>query len=453
MARSPLTLAASVTSALPRVGVVGVGALTERAAGRFDAAVADLDDGRRVVVRVPADASSAPELAAEVRALRALTPGVRGLLPFRAPELLGEAGLGDTRVVVVDFLPGYRVDAAHLPPGRGAATSLGASLAALHALPHSIVKSEGLPARTPQQVRADVTRLIERAVATRRLPVTLAERWHRAADADELWRFESAVVLGGAGAASFLFEDLDGVPTVTGLLEWHGLSIGDPATDLQWLASAPDAADDVYAAYVADSGRAPDARARERARLYAELEFAKWLVHGHDVDRDDIVADAVELLESLAGGVAGDDILSADSLDVDDAIALLERTPGAGAPTIDTSMQTDAYDPEELAQWVADEDDARRETGPVPRAPESFDTQEITADELAAFRPVDLDAAPVELPAIHPDDDLSTAPITLPAGTAANAPGARDDDRDGGLDAAAEAERASEAALRRWLAD
>ena len=105
---------------------------------------------------------------------------------------------------------------------------------------------------------------------------------YRAVDSDELWRFESAVVLGGAGAASFLFEDLDGVPTVTGLLDWHGLSIGDPATDLQWLASAPDAADDVYASYVAASGRAPDSHARERARLYAELEFAKWLVHGHD---------------------------------------------------------------------------------------------------------------------------------------------------------------------------
>ena len=35
MARSPLTLAASVTSALPQVGVVGVGALTEGATGRF----------------------------------------------------------------------------------------------------------------------------------------------------------------------------------------------------------------------------------------------------------------------------------------------------------------------------------------------------------------------------------------------------------------------------------
>lgn len=453
MARSPLTLAASVTSALPRVGVVGVGALTEGSTGRYDAAVADLDDGRRVVVRVPADPSAAPELAAEARALRALTPGVRGLLPFRAPELLGEAGLGDSRVVVVDFLPGYRVDAAHLPAGRGAATSLGAALAALHALPHSIVKGEGLPARTPAQVRADVTRLIDRAVATRRLPVSLAHRWHRAVDADELWRFESAVMLGGAGAASFLFEDLDGVPTVTGLLEWHGLSIGDPATDLQWLASAPEAADDVYAAYVAASGRAPDARARERARLYAELEFAKWLVHGHDVDREDIVSDAVELLESLASGVAGDDIVSDAALDVDDAIALLERTPGAAASTVDTSMQTDAYDPEELAQWVADEP---TDTGPVDRSAGRFDTEELTEADLAAFRDEARAGAGAGSPspqAPHASDDVSTAPIALPHLSPAPFPLGADREDIAGTDAAAEAERASEAALRRWRAE
>src|SRR6185312_11807532 len=340
MARSPLTLAASVTSALPRVGVVGFGALTEGATGRYDAAVADLDDGRRVVVRAPADPSSASELAAEARALRALTPGVRGLLPFRAPELLGEAGLGETRAVVVDFLPGYRVDAAHLPSGRGAATSIGEALAALHALPLSIIRTEGLPVRTPQQVRDDVARLADRAAATGSVPVSLIVRWKRALAADELWRFESAVVLGGAGAASFLFEDVDAEPRVTGVLEWHGLSVGDPASDLQWLASAPTAADDVYAAYVAHSRRAPDGLARERARLYAELEFAKWLVHGSEAGRADIVDDAVGLLESLAAGVRDDDIVLDSALGVDDAIALLDRVPASTA-AVDTSMQTD----------------------------------------------------------------------------------------------------------------
>jgi aminoglycoside phosphotransferase (APT) family kinase protein len=442
MARSPLTLAASVTSALPRVGVVGVGALTEGTTGRFDSAVADLDDGRRVVVRVPTEPAAGEELAAEVRALRALTPGVRALLPFRAPELLGEIGLGDARVVVVDFLPGYRVDAAHLPPGRGAATSVGAALAALHALPPSIVRAEGLPARTPQQVRTDAARIVDRAVATRRLPAALERRWRRAVDSEELWRFESAVVLGGVGAASFLFEDLEGVPTVTGLLDWHGLSVGDPATDLQWLAAAPTAADDVYDEYVARSDRAPDARARDRARLYAELEFAKWLVHGHETGRDDIVSDAVELLESLATGVVDDDLAADGGLGVDEAIALLDRMPDAAPPAIDTSMHTDTYDPDELSQWMADQDDdsASDAVGAGRGGYVAMNDDRPGSD------------APQAGPATH--DELSTAPIPLPTAvkTASRHDPAPGPDA-GDSDAAADAERASEAALRRWLAD
>ncbi|MBD3941733.1 phosphotransferase [Microbacterium sp. NEAU-LLC] len=453
MARSPLTLAASVTSAIPGAAVVGVGELTEGTTGRYDAAVATLDDGRRVVVRVPADEDAATELAAEVRALSALTPGVRSLLPFRAPELLGEAAVGDARAVVVDFLSGYRVDAAHLPPGRGAATSLGDALAAVHALPPSVVKSEGLPARTPQQVRTDVSRLIDRAAGTRRLPRLLQDRWRRAVDADELWRFESAVVLDGAGTAAFLLEDLDGVPTVTGLLDWHGLSVGDPATDLQWLASAPDAAGDVFAAYSAGSGRAPDARVRDRARLYAELEFAKWLIHGHDEARDDIVADAVELLESLAAGVAGDDLVAEGSLGVDDALALLDRMPGSTTAAVDTSMHTDAYDPEELARWVAD-DEASGGTGSGGQADVVSDPEDPDArfDDAAGgdagtepsdeLRPPEGGGAADRAAAGRAPDDVSTSPIVLP-GTATS----------DGVDAAADAERASEAALRRWLTD
>lgn len=410
MARSPLTLAASVTSALPRVGVVGAGALTEGAAGRYDSAIARLDDGRTVVVRAPAEPDAAAELAAEVRALRTLTPGVRGLLPFRAPELLGETSLGDARAVVVDFLPGYRVDPAHLPPGLGAATSLGAALAALHALPLSIVRTEGLTVRTPQQVRDDAARLVDRAQATRVAPITLLERWRQALDHDDLWRFESSVVLGGAGAASFLFEDVDGVPRVTGLLDWHGLSVGDPATDLQWLASAPSAADDVYASYVATSGRAPDTLARERARLYAELEFAKWLVHGHEAGSADVVDDAVALLTSLAESVAGEDLVTDAGLGVEDAIALLERMPSAPASEVDTSMQTDAYDPEELSGWL--HDDAEEPPGGSENR----------------------------------SDDTSTAPIDLAAVSALRS---ASDDQDV-VDEEAEAARASRAAFQRW---
>jgi macrolide phosphotransferase len=428
MARSPLTLAASVTSALPRVGVVGAGALTEGAAGRFDTAVAELDDGRRVVVRAPADPDAASELAAEVRALRALTPGVRGLLPFRAPELLGEAGLGDARVVVVDFLPGYRVDAAHLPPGRGAATSVGEALASLHALPLSIVKTEGLPVRTPGQIRDDVRRLIDRVRATRRAPATLLDRWTRAVEADVLWRFESAVVLGGAGAASFLFQDVDAAPRVTGLLEWHGLQVGDPATDLQWLAGAPTAADDVYRAYAAHVTRAPDALVRERARLYAELEFAKWLVHGYETDRDDIIDDALGLLASLDQGVLGDDLVPDGDLDVDGAIALLGRVREPSPSGVDTSMQTDAYDPEELSLWVRAEDPgeaAEADAQPVEEDPE----HQLLFDDVSTAPIAVVDFQRHSMPGDDPALTLPVVPI-------------EDEER--------EAERASRAAFQRW---
>ena len=440
MARSPLTLAASVTSALPRVGVVGVGVLTEGAAGRYDTALAELDDGRRVVVRAPADADAGTELAAEARALRALTPGVRGLLPFRAPELLGEAGLGDGRAVVVDFVPGYRVDAAHLPSGRGAATSIGEALAALHALPLSIVRTEGLPVRTPQQVRDDVARLVDRVEATRSAPTALVERWRRAIEADQLWRFESAVVLGGAGAASFLFEDVDAVPRVTGVLEWHGLSVGDPATDLQWLASAPAAADDVYTAYVTHSDRAPDQLVRARSRLYAELEFAKWLVHGHEAGRSDIVEDAVGLLESLAAGVRDDDIAPDAALGVDDAIALLDRVPDPQSAPLDTSMHTDAYDPEELALWVtADdpEDTTDIQAGPRAAAPVAHDDDSTAPIDISSFAQAKDTRGPARSSAA--DDTALRADDTAPQA----------DD----TDAQADAERASDAALRRWLAE
>lgn len=409
MARSALTLAASVTAALPRAGVVAAGILTETALGRYDSAVVQLDDGRQVVVRMPTDSAASQELTASVRALRALTPGVRAILPFRAPELLGEVIIDDRPAVVVDFVSGYRVDAAHLPAGRGAATSIGAALAAIHGLPPAVLRAEGLPARTPEQHRDEVARLCDRVAATRRVPATLVSRWVRAVAAESLWRFESTVTLGGAAADSFLLEDDEAGPRVVAVLEWHGLSLSDPAVDMRWVASAPDAAADIYAAYAGGSQRAPDVGLRARARLYAELEFAKWLLHGVDEGRDDVVTDAAGLLTSLADGVRDDDVFAESGVGVDDAIALLDRTPASQAPAADTSMQTDAYDPGSLSMFVSETDD----TG-------------SRGDD----------------PAAEPDEDVSTAPIDISAWAAAReeAPAATDESDD----------RAARASLKRW---
>jgi aminoglycoside phosphotransferase (APT) family kinase protein len=406
------------------VGVVAAGALSAGGSGRCDAAVLRLDDGRSVVVRAPVDEAAARELAAEAIALRALTAGVRGLLGVRAPELLGQAQLGDARALVTDLLPGYQVEAAHLPAGPGAAASVGQALASVHALPGSVVRDEGLPVRTSEEIRSEASALLDRAEATGRVPATLLERWRGALATDDLWRFESTVILGGAAATSFLFEDItyhddQTGPGVTGVLDWHGLSVGDAATDLRWLASAPEAADDVFAAYQDSAHRAPDGGLRIRARLYAELEFVQWLVHGSHLHEDDVVDDAAALLDDLARSVRDDELVPRESREpLDDAMAILDRMPAtAPAPAVDTSMQTDAYDPDELAALF----------DPVePAAPSPADGESTVGVDTA---PIDL-VAWADARTADPDDATEADPQAD----------------------AAEAERASREALRRWAA-
>lgn len=472
MARSPLILAASATSALPRTVITTVNALTENAGGRFDTALARTDDGRELVVRMPAGEESAADLAAESRALHALTAGVRALLPFAVPEVVGESGSGAQRVLVVDRIDGYRIDPAHLPKGPGYAPAIGGALAAVHALPVSIVRTDGLPVRTPGQVRDDVARLLDRADATGRVSDALMLRWRRALDVDDLWRFESAVVLGGATSSSILLADDDaGIPHVVGMLDWAGLSVGDPAVDLRWLASAPLAADDVHAGYAAAGERSPDPLLRERARLYAELEFARWLVHGHDAGEADVVADAIALLDALAEGVRGDHIVPDSRSDIDDAMALVESVPPvAPAVAVDTSMQTDAYDPEALSLYLSAERDRVAAAEALAEALAADDAADAETGALLADHPASDAAddpgatAPIDLDGWTDDDARSSvAPVTEDAGasprwtpTAASPDDVestrrdRDDPEDASTDDEEDAARASRAALRRW---
>lgn len=354
MARSPLTLAASVTSALPRVAVTGVAALTEGISGRYDSAVATLEDGRRVVVRIPVDRDADQDLRAEAHALTSLTAGIRGVLPFGAPDVLGETTVDGLLAIVQTLLPGYRVDASHVPAGPGVATALAAATARVHELPVHVVRDAGLPVQNAKQVRAEVERLLDRAEATGHLPFGLLRRWSSALGDESLWRFETTVILGGVDPGAFVLQDdADGMPEVTGLLSWGGLSVGDPAVDMRWTASSPAARDEVLTAYAQRSHRAPDPMLVARSRLHAELEFAKWLIHGHTSGDEAIVADAVSLLGSLDESVR-DEPLARETISVDETIAAIGRV-AAGTEVGDTSMQTDAFNADMLAAFTAEE--------------------------------------------------------------------------------------------------
>lgn len=444
MGRSPFTLAAAVTAALPGAEVTGARALTADGDGRFDSAVASLRDGRELAIRVADDDEAATELAAEALALRALTTGARAMLPFRVPEYIGETRVNDGRALVTELLPGFQIEAAHVPAGRGAAESMGEAIAAVHSMPTSVVRSAGLPSRSAQESRDEISRVVDTAAATGRVPARLTVRWREAVADDDLWRFESTVTLGGVQATSFLFADDDERgPEVSGIVGWHALSVGDPAVDLAWLSAAPDAADDVQAAYARASQRTPDAALEVRARLLAELEFARWLVHGDALRRSDIVDDAASLLEALAEGLRSDDltVIGNRGDGVDSAMDALDSVPADAVAAVDTSMQTDAYNPNELwhdedldsetAHRVDDEaahrvdDQAAHRADDEAEAAHRAEVAGLATEDLSAVRPSSTSGGTGPVPGLPEHDDESSSPED-------------------------EAQRAARAALQRW---
>lgn len=385
MARSPLTLAASVSAALPGEEAIRVQTLTTNSSGRNESAMVTLADGRAVVVRIPIEESTASELATEAIALRALTDGARALAGFAIPEFLGSVATPPQRAFITTFVPGYQVDTAHIPAGPGVAYSLGSTLAQVHALPASIVRNAGLPSRTAYEVRDDLQKIVEESSATGRVPVRLMVRWRDALKDDALWQFQPTVTLGGADALAFVYHDVDEVPTVSGVIDWHGLSIGDPAVDLQFLQTAPEAAESVLDAYRARALRSGDEYLRARARLHAELEFARWLLHGRDTHDESIMDDAGAMLDTLAENVRDEDLMPQDDkIALDDALAAMSNLPSQH-PAGDTSMHTDTYDPEELALSGVSLSDVDTNVDPARDSrirAAAADTQALSREEL-----------------------------------------------------------------------
>ncbi|WP_341956989.1 phosphotransferase [Microbacterium sp. LWH13-1.2] len=438
-----------MTAALPGAEVTGARILSADGDGRFDSAVASLADGRELAIRVADDDETARELAGEALALRALTAGARAMLPFRAPEYIGETRLGDARALVTELLPGFQIEAAMVPGGRGAAESMGAAIAAVHALPTSVVRGAGLITRSAEESRDELARLVDSAASTGRVPARLTVRWREAVADDDLWRFESTVVLGGVQATSFIFRDDPELgPEVTGVIGWHSLSVGDPAVDLSWLSAAPDASADVHASYARAADRVPDPALEVRARLLAELEFARWLVHGDSLRRPDIVDDAAALLEALADGLHDDDlgVIASRSEGVDSALDALDRVPASTLSGVDTSMQTDAYNPNEL--W-RDEDADGDSTS---------DLSDAAADAAHRLQVGGLETEDLTSVRSAASDDRASAD-RAPADRATDASRDDDGDRDRGSQRAGttdagspedEAQRAARAALQRW---
>lgn len=304
MSRSPLTLAALATSAIPGLNVVSAALHTAGSTGRYDSAVIIGDDGSHYIIRVPQTPAAYRLLEAELKSLSALSAGIRTRLPFAVPSEAGRVDVGGLSALVYTYVPGVLIDVTRLSPTDGLSTSIGEGLAALHALPTGFVDDYGLPHESPEAVRESVRQLLVRAEASRLIPPSLLERWTGALDDDPLWEFAPTVVHGDLDDQCVLVEH----HRVSGVLSWAQLRISDPALDLAWLIhAAPVAAiDSVFAAYARDLQEGSSVMLRRRATLHAELHVARWLLHGVDTNDAAIVDDAKGMLDGLADTVLDD---------------------------------------------------------------------------------------------------------------------------------------------------
>ncbi|MBA8847807.1 phosphotransferase [Microcella alkalica] len=301
MARSPLTLAALATAAVPGLDVTHASRLSSARSRDIDAAVLTSRDGRHLVIRVPRTEPAEAEQSADLVALRALSDGVRSRLPFAVPRLVGQTPVGGTRAIVHEFVDGDPVALESITPGL--ASSIGRAIAAVHALPTSVVSDVGLPQLRAIDVMRESLATLDRASETGLVPAGLLRRWELASEDQSLWQFTPTVINGGVSAGSFLSIG----ETVTGVLGWSRLQIADPARDLFWLLGSADAAvpESAFEAYHEARG-IHDRELSRRAVFAAELEVARWLLHGTTSGSSEIVDDAVEMLHALLDRVHRD---------------------------------------------------------------------------------------------------------------------------------------------------
>ncbi len=295
-----LELASYATAAMEDLVIAGAIEWTFGANGDYESAVLRDQNDRLLIVRRPNSAAAAGEQLAISKALACLTPGLRSRLSFSIPTELGRLNTDEVHLAVYDFIPGTTCDHAPLEHDSMLVADIGRAIAAIHALPKQNLESAGLPLQSANDSREAVEQLMTKARDTGRLPAALDDRWGGAVDDASLWSFVPSVVHGSLERGSFLTNGAG----VVGVLGWGDLRVGDPARDMSWLHSVDAAVTRaVFDEYVESRGATVDRQLLQRSTLYAELELARWLVHGVETENPAVIADAEQLLDSLVNRV------------------------------------------------------------------------------------------------------------------------------------------------------
>lgn len=375
-----LQLAGLATAAVPDLRVSGAAPWTSDSGGNYDSALLRSEDGATLVVRRAATAEAEHELAARSTVLAAMSQGIRARLAFAVPHEFGVMRRREGSVGVYGFIPGTTLDRVELELDSPIVPDLGRAIAAIHALPRQFVSAAGLPERSAAAVRDQVEALVDRADATNRLPTTLGDRWGAALADAQLWDFAPSVIHGALDRHSFVTNGAG----ITGVLGWSDLQVGDPAVDMRWIHSlGAGIVRGILDEYIEARGASVDRQIRQRSLLYAELELARWLLHGVDNGDAAIIADAEQLLDGLVNRVRAleDSSIRHETLpvlDLDQVQALLADAGDrarSGLPSR-RAASVAAEAPEDLSDDLTDEERAAQ----LPR-PDDATVQPESSDE------------------------------------------------------------------------
>lgn len=290
------------TAAVPGLTPTAVSSAPDDPAD-FDSAFLVDSEGKRWRVRSPRHAEASARLETEFLVLRAFVPGIRAELPFLMPTVAGTVRQGPLSTFVYSHLAGSTRSVEDLGAASPAvAREIGAALAAIHDLPHSLVSNADLPSYTPNEFRQRRLNELDQAATTGKIPPLLLRRWEHALEDVSLWRFNPCVVHGDLHEDN-LMVDGDRVTAVTG---WTDLRIGDPADDMAWLVASNDQdfVDAVLEHYSSSRRDVPDTHLLRRAALSAEFALAQYLVKGLAAGNQDMIDEAESMLAVLAEDVA-----------------------------------------------------------------------------------------------------------------------------------------------------
>lgn len=302
MARSPLILAALAKAAVPNLNFTEVKGLSTGTNGAFETALLTATTGEHYVVRIATSQAAGAEQEVELRALKALGKPERMRLPFKVTNLVGETkDEKGSRALVFEFVYGNQTDISTVEPDSALTVNIGKAIAAIHNLDAAIIENSHLASFEPAEIVRSRVAELDRFAATGKVPSVLLSRWEQALEDTSLFRFKPTVIHGGLNSETFLTLDEE----VSGILGWSTLRISDPAEDFAWILGAgihelSESIIDVYR----QSHYNVDDSLRLRATLYSEFEFARWLMFGVTKKNQEIIDEAVLMLEGLAEDVS-----------------------------------------------------------------------------------------------------------------------------------------------------